>query len=218
LDIAHRVNGRMIRASRDNGRLQAATHLSYEAESEPKLTAVELVLRPAREIVGVVVDVNDKPVADATVLATAGYEEFADATTDAKGRATLLLPADIPLQYLIATKPSVGLDYWEYRRPDEPKSDPYKLAADHAGELKFILNGVRPVTVRVVDDKDQPLANAKVFPWLLQKPHKGSQNDNLNLSGLGFFARNTDANGIAAFDYIPHDEVRPINFWARLEG
>jgi hypothetical protein len=218
LDIAHRLNGRMIRASLNDGRRQASQLQPYDAENSKTLPPLKLVLRPAREIVGTVVNESNRPVAGATMLVTAGYEQFARTSTDDDGKAKLRVPADLALQYVIAMKPSVGLDYCEFRRADEPKGDPYKLAQDYSGELKFIVNGSQAISVRVVDDKDKPLANATVYPWLLRKPNKGSQNDSLNMGGLADFMRKTDDNGTTVFDYIPSDNQRQINFWVRVEG
>jgi hypothetical protein len=218
LEIAHRASGRSVRAASEEGRLQAATQLPYELKDDTKLPALELTLHPAREIVGSVVDEAGKPVAGAKLLVTSNYEEFSASKTDDHGRAVLRVPADLALGYVIAMKSSVGLDYWQFRRPDEPKSDPYKLVPDHSGELKFVLNGVRTITVRAVDDKDQPLAKATTYPWLIRKPNKGSQNDELNAGGLADFVRTTDDNGVAVFDFIPADNERQINFWVRIDG
>ncbi len=218
LEVAGRLNGRMIRASQQDGRQQASKQLPYEVEKDTSVPPLDLVVRQAREMDCTVVDTNGHVVAGATVLVTGGYEQFALASTDEQGCATLRVPADLPLQAVVAFKPEIGLDYWLFRAPKEPKSNPYKLAADYAAPLQFVLNGTRNVTVRVVDDRDQPLANAKVYPWLLEKPNKGDQRDQLNLSGLTGFSRQTDDRGVATFDYIPSDNTRPINFWARVEG
>ncbi len=189
LDVAHSVNGRMIRASYEKGKRQAGQRLPYEADKAARIKPLELVLRPAREIDSVVMDTDQKPVGNATVLVTAGYEQVSQATTDSDGHASVHVPADLPLRYIVAMKPGVGLDYWTFRLPDEPKSDPYKLAPGHAAPLYFVLNGVRVVTVRVVNDRDKPLVGVEVYPWLLEKPNKGRQGEDLNLSGLSSVAR-----------------------------
>ena len=128
------------------------------------------------------------------------------------------MPAKLPLQYAVALKPGVGLDYWEFRTPDEPKSTPYKLAPDHSTPLNFILNGTRTVTVRVVDEQDKPLRGVTVYPWLVKKPNKGADGDELNLSGLSNFNRQTNDQGIATFDFIPSDNIGHLIFWTTLEG
>ncbi len=218
LAVSHRLNGRMIRASFDEGRQQAAVRLSYEAETTPSIAPLTLVLQPSRDLSFIATDANGHPVADATVLVTASYEQFADAKTDHAGRATLRVPADVALQYAVAMKPGVGLDYWTFRQPNEPQSNPYTLAADQSAPLEFVLNGSRPVSVRVVDEAERPMTGVSVSPWLLQKPSKGEANDDLNLSGLHGFSRQTNEHGVAAFDMIPTDNTRRINFWARAEG
>jgi hypothetical protein len=218
LEIKHRVNGRMIRASRDGDALQAAARMPYEAETASSIEPVTLTLKPARELSFQVTDAQKQPVADATILVTSMFEQCADAKTDQSGQAKLRLPADAPLQYTVALKQGVGLDYWTFRQPNEPKSNPYVLASDHAAPLPFVLNGIRPVTVRVIDEADQPMAGVSVTPWLLRKPNKGEVNDSLNLSGLPGFSQQTNEQGVASFDVIPTDNVRQINFWARADG
>ena len=217
LEVSHRLSGRMIRASFDEGRQQAAVRLSYEAETAPSIAPLTLVLQPSRELSFIATDAKEQPVADATVLVTASYEQFADAKTDVAGRATLRVSADVTLQFAVAMKPGVGLDYWTFRQTDEPHSNPYTLAADQSA-LEFVLNGIRPVSVRVVDEADRPMAGVSVSPWLLQKPNKGEFNDDLNLSGLHGFSRQANEHGVATFDVIPIDNTRRINFWARAEG
>jgi hypothetical protein len=217
LEVTHRANGRMIRASDQDGARQAATHLPYEFENAPPAEPLELILRPAREIQCTVVDALHKAVPDASVLVAASFEKFDEAKTDNEGRAAFRVPPDLPLQAVVAMKGGAGLDYWSFRQKDEPKSDPYKLAHDHAEPLTFVLNGARPVTIRVVDNQDEPLAGVKVYPWLLSKPNKGAQYDDLNLSGLDITQR-TNREGVASFDFIPIDNTKRINFWARTEG
>jgi hypothetical protein len=217
LEVTHRANGRIIRAIDKDGAQLASTRLPYEFEQAASPAPLELQLLPPRDLQCIVVDSNQAPVAGASVLIDSSYEQFDTVETDAAGRALFRLPPDLPLQAVVAMKGGVGLDYWLFRAKDEPKSDPYKLAHDHAEPLKFVLNGARPVTVRVVDDKNQALPDVKVYPWLLKKPNKGSQNEDLNLSGLDI-SRQTDREGVATFDFIPADNMRPINFWARVEG
>ena len=61
------------------------------------------------------------------------------------------------------------------------------------------------------------MRGVRVNPWLLEKPNKATQNEELNLSGLDI-KRDTNDEGIATFDFIPADNTRQINFWARIEG
>jgi len=214
LEWAGAVSGRVVRAEHERGAKLSYAQLPYDIEEPADLLPVELVLRPARGIELWVADGDGRPVADATVLSAANYEKLAEGRTDAQGRARIHVPADAPLQHVLAYKPDVGFDYMLYRLPDEPKSDPYRLAPDHAEPIALVLNGTRTVTVRVVGDEDRPLTGVKVYPWLLEKPNKG---DDLNLSGLELF-QTTDDDGSTTFHFVPQDNTRRIVFWAHVDG
>jgi protocatechuate 3,4-dioxygenase beta subunit len=168
------------------------------------------VLRPAREISLAVVDDQQQPVAGAWAAVKIHWTGIADeTTTDAAGQAVLRVPADANVEYVMGAKPDVGLDYFIYRRPDEPISDPYKLPPDHRETLTLTLNGVRPASVRVVDEQGRPLAGVQVAPWYFEKPNKGGY---LN-SGASWFQLSTDADGRAAFRTVPADLASDLTFW-----
>jgi protocatechuate 3,4-dioxygenase beta subunit len=177
---------------------------------------VDVESKPARVLPLSVVDGHGRPVAGAWVGVRAERVDLAEATTDADGRAEVQLPADGHPACVLVEKPNVGLDYALFWRRNQPRSDPYRLDADVAGLVTFVLNGAKPVTVRVSDPAGRPLAGVHVYPWLLAKPRHG---EDLNLS---FFtkhvSRTTAADGTATFDAIPADQAGPITFWPRKKG
>ena len=203
LDAPYPPNGLTLQAKVDHRAKLAYKILPWDIQHETPAANVELVLKPARQLAAEVVDDSDQPVRDATVVAVAGYMSVDRASTGADGRAKLRVPADAELQSTVAFKPGVGLDYLlvPNREPSEP--------------VKFTLNGTQTVVVRVVDDQDRPLANQRVYPWLLSKPRKTG---GLNLSGLSEFIVQTDENGVAAFELIPADVVSNIGFFVRVPG
>jgi hypothetical protein len=162
------------------------------------------------QIAVAVVDQRGAPVAGAWVAALDGsLKKMAEATTGVDGKVLLRIPPGARAQNVFASKPGVGLDYFAYRREREPKSTPYKLAANHREPLTLVLNGVRPVTVKVVDEHDQPLAGLPVQPWYFSKPKKG---EDLNLGSLDEFKVVTDAAGSARFLTVPADNTGKVTF------
>jgi len=182
----------------------------YQVESAEKLsTDITLVMRRARVVDVSVIDDQNRPVAGALVCGMVyWFETMAEARSDSAGKARLSLPVDAPLQYVLAGKSGSGLDYVVFRRPNEAAGDPYKLSADHHEPLRLVLNGARSLTVRVVDDRDKPMAGLTVTPWYFAKPKKGDI-----LNGARGFDATTDQQGRALFDAIPLDNDQPITFW-----
>lgn len=182
----------------------------------PSRPVAKLVLRPARIIEINVVDGQQRPVERASVGATAYWFDKMDETlSDQSGHAVLRVPADAGLQYVWAAKPDAGLDYVVFRRFDEPASNFYKLPPDHKKPLTLILDGARAVTVRVVNEQNEPVPGVTVYPWYFERPNKG---DHLNVSGLQEFHVTTDGEGQAVFRFIPADVVGAITFWTLFDG
>jgi beta-lactamase regulating signal transducer with metallopeptidase domain len=205
--------GLMVLARHDRGARQAFLRLSYEQEKPPD-KPLSLVLQPAREIALTVGDDKNQPVGNAWAAAISSFQKIADATTDTAGNAKLLVPVDAPLQYVVASKAGVGVDYFVYRGKEDPPSDPYRLPWDHRGPLAMVLSGMRTVAVQVLDAQKKPLVGVAVSPWYFEKPNKGAA---LN-SGLDEFNAVTDARGIATIASIPADNTARITFWVRAEG
>jgi beta-lactamase regulating signal transducer with metallopeptidase domain len=189
----------------------------YGEEKAPGADGVgiQLTLKPACAMGATVHDGDGRPVGGALVAITANmFQQVAEAITDFAGRATVHFPADAPVTDIVATKPGVGTDYFLFQTATSPATDPYHLDPSAPGPVSFVLNGVKPLTVRVVDDAGRPLAGARVDPWTFTLPDKG---EDLNC-GLGAFTRTTDAKGLAAFDIIPAGNKDLVTFWVDLHG
>lgn len=179
--------------------------------SEPR--EIQLTLPRVLEIA--VQDQQGAPAAGVTVVARATFATIAQAKTDAQGKATLKVPAEAPLQFIMAWN-KIGLDYALFRRADQPKSDPYRLAHDHAEPITLSLHPTRKVQVHVIDAHGKPLAAAVVYPWLYQLPKHGGSRDKANLGDL--FRTETDEQGIATINTIPTKNQRRITLWVRKDG
>ncbi|HEY7119440.1 MAG TPA: carboxypeptidase regulatory-like domain-containing protein [Tepidisphaeraceae bacterium] len=173
-----------------------------------------LTLKPAREFAVTVTDDKGSAVTGAWVAFSSAYAKAGEATTDAAGQATLRVPADATPQHVVAVKGGVGLDYLVFAQKDRPHTDPYHLDRAFAGPLKFVLNGARHVSVKVVDGQNRPLKGVSVQPWYFEKPRKGE----IFNHGLHELFRRTDDQGIAQFDFVPADNTNRVNFWTRLDG
>jgi hypothetical protein len=197
-------------ASADGGKRQA---LFARDELKPQpLDAIEVKLGKTREIKVTVVDEKEQPIAGASAVAVASHSKLDEQPTGAKGEATLVVPEGVTLQYVYALKPKVGLDYYYFRQAyQKDQTNPYWLEQDHAKPLQFTLRGIQPVKVRVVDDKERPLADAGVHPWYVELPKKGGHFNTL------WTYRKTDEKGWVEFDTIPSGNAQKITIWARKE-
>lgn len=203
-----------IRALTDDGAAQAFHRLDEAQAKGGTVGGLKLVLKPAREFAVSVKDEGGRPVEGAWVVASAHYTPVGETTTGAAGMATLRIPVDATPQHVLAVKGRAGLDYVLFWRKDQAKTDPYRLDANHAGPLSFVLNGTKQIAVRAVDEQQRPLSGVEVYPWYYEKPRKG---DDVNLSGLPSFKATTDASGMAHF-HVPVDNTGPVTFWPRLDG
>ncbi|HEX6962864.1 MAG TPA: hypothetical protein VF175_13425, partial [Lacipirellula sp.] len=208
------VPGNALHAAGPDGSL-GQVQLSYDRDVilSGRIEPQRIELKPPRVIEATVVDAAGKPVPGAEVVVNANYRAAATATTDEAGRASLKLPQDVPLQFVLAAKKGVGVDYALYRDPQMPKSDPYQLPQDHTAPVKLELQPTRTVEIRAVDHEGRPVAGAEVTPWLLGLAKRGGD---ANL-GLLWTAK-TDADGIASFPHIPANADRAMIFWVRKEG
>lgn len=168
-----------------------------------------------RELKVTVVDAEGLPASAVELVAIADFSAICRATTDEKGRATVHIPTNAPLQFVLA-QGATGVDYVLFRRRDEPKNDPYKLASDYEGPVKLTLSPTRTVLVRVIDGNKQPIVGADVYPWYIKLPKHGVQGDIVNLGGL--WKEQTNHDGVARFDSIPINNDGMITFWARKDG
>lgn len=122
-------------------------------------------------------------------------------------------------------KSGVGLDYCLYQSAIAQKPDRFRLSRDHAEPITLVLNGTRRVMVKVVDDRDQPLPNAKVFASFMEKPHKAQSASTGNfldggvlyISGVADFETTTNEAGQASLDWLPADGAG-ISLMASVSG
>jgi len=72
-------------------------------------------------------DANGAPVADAEVEAIADYRSVGVATSDGEGLASLQVPQEVKLQWILGLKGGLGFDYYE--NYDSPVYPPNTIAA-----------------------------------------------------------------------------------------
>jgi hypothetical protein len=166
---------------------------------------IRAVLKPLRETEVAVSDHEGKPLADASVRLYAEYRKIRESQTDVMGQVRFKFPADAKVDWMIAYKAGHGFDYYE-----NYDLFPTQIRLGVPNELKLKLDGFTSVKVKVVDTKNQPVAGVFVTPWSIEKIGKLTR---VNLSGDRF--EQTDANGVATFDWIPHDLKGSVTFLLR---
>ena len=202
-----------LHASTADGAAQAFTFVGEE-RGQPAGKDVRLTLKRAREFPVSVADADGRPVGGALVRGVVDYSALTEATTDAAGKALLRVPADAPMQYVMVFKPGAGMDYVAFWAKDAPaKTDPFRLAHDHAGPLAFVLRGAKRVTVRVLNGQGLPLKGVDVNPWYFEMPRKG---EHLNMR-FDDLRRTTDARGVAELEF-PANNTTKVTIWARHDG
>ncbi len=161
-----------------------------------------VVLKPLRESTVTVVDLDGRPVPNASVRLYSDYGKFQESQTDAQGQVKLSFPADAKVDWILAFKAGLGFDYFE-----NYDSFPTAIRLDVPANVQLKLDGHTAVQVKVVNTQNQPVAGVSVTPWSIQKSGRVSY---INLSGeqLG----KTDANGLATFDWIPNDLKGSVTF------
>jgi len=145
--------------------------------------------------------------------------------TDAGGKAILHAPAWLASTCVFAVKEDAGFDYFLYRkRPgqaaeplrlardlqpvinlgerSEQATAPFKLPADDARPVNFVLGGIHRLRVKVVDERRRPLAGIPVRLSGLERPDKGGPAE---LDGTDSLEATTDEKGVAVFRIVPAD-------------
>ena len=184
--------------------------LGYTLTSQEKPEPVRLVLRPARDLTVRVTDGKGNPLAKTEVVFLANVYPIRDGRTDAQGRWTVRIPADVKAWDVFARKAGSGFDYATAGQPRQTEDQPLPLPA----ELTLTLDGARTLRVKTVDNQGKPLAGVKVGPWLIQKPGRNGQ---INLSGVSDdLWATSDGNGIATLDWLP-DRFQQLGIVARSQ-
>jgi hypothetical protein len=156
---------------------------------------------PATELRRVTVEVVNSegtPVAGAEVEALAGYRPVATGKTDAQGRSELSVHSEEPVQWIIALKSGVGLDYAE-SGGSEGMFLP-RPARELPDVVKLKLDGARTVRIHAEGERQLDLAGVRFVPWVLSKRGKRSY---VNLSGSRIASATSDGGGVATFDWLP---------------
>jgi beta-lactamase regulating signal transducer with metallopeptidase domain len=202
----------VLRAESRDGKMQTRLVLPPRRSfTQADFENIQLTLKPAAEYAITVTDAANRPVAGAKIVA--GLDQL-QTTSDADGKATLRLPAGQSPIFILARKDDTGFDYVLFSWNNLRRADPSGFAADYVGPIHFVLNGMRTIAVKVVDDKTRPLAGVKVNPRMLTKAGKGEL---FLTASTPDQAVETDSAGIARIS-VPADVDKPVVFTTELGG
>jgi len=174
-----------------------------------------IVLKPPHMVNASVYGSRKLHLSDAAVEVIAAQGTVALGTTDGFGTATLAVPADARVQWIIGLKSGQGFDYLEYGKVDEYRLTwDGTLAADLPAKVLLILDNARQAKIRAVDASGKALAGVRFSPWMLGR---GDRRSDVNLPGSRTVSATTDADGVATFDWLPPARGSLI-FWPQGEG
>lgn len=173
---------------------------------------VRIVLKPSRIVRVHVRDAAGAPV-DGAAIEAVGFDYQGSATADPDGDATLRVPADAEILWVIALKSGAGFDYFEnYEAKPVAARDRARPAIDIVplpAEVTLTLDGARTTRIRAVDTAGRPVPAVDLRTQSLQKPGKIRE---ANVSGSAIARARTDGDGIATVDWLPSRLVRPAAF------
>ncbi|MCL2349723.1 MAG: carboxypeptidase-like regulatory domain-containing protein, partial [Planctomycetaceae bacterium] len=136
-----------------------------------EIPELEIVVKPNKIVTGTVLDEDGKPVEGATVavLGPGGY--FNSVSTDGEGKFKLFDDKESSFPSIYVYKKGVGFDYLGWKEVEKKsgmtsESPPKKL--DNLSVQLTLLRGT-PVTVKVVNEKGEPLPGVKVIPSRIQE-------------------------------------------------
>lgn len=202
-----------IMASDRKGETKAFYRLN-PLSADFQMDSLRIQLEETRIAEVLVVDDQDKPIDNANV---AFAFEFAvrldDFTTDENGLVAITIPASEKIKTVAAWKDHEGLDYRSYTLTAAQQADMNKVEPlfPEAAPERLVLGGSSPVTVKAVDDNDQPISELTVYPWYLRK---AGEPDFLNLLTISWqFKSVTNDEGIATFDWMPTWQQDNVVFW-----
>jgi hypothetical protein len=178
-----------------------------------------------RPVAGATVAVAARPQRGRVAVQFAPVQIVDQQQTDAGGKAILRVPPELALACVFAVKEDVGFDYFLYRRPpgqaperlrlardlqpvinlgerDERVTAQFKLPADDARPVNFVLGGVHRLRVKVVDDRRRTLAGIPIRLSGLERPDKGGPAE---LEGTDALEATTDEKGFAVYRIVPAD-------------
>jgi beta-lactamase regulating signal transducer with metallopeptidase domain len=153
-----------------------------------------IVLKPSRAVTVRVKDGTGAPVSGATVEAAETRFRI-HATTDALGAATLRIPADARIDWVLGFKPKAGFDYFEtydlrMRREFRPLPD----------EVVLTLEATQGVRIKSVDSSGHPVPGVVIGPTALSRIGK---KDRVRARLCTTASVVTDRRGVASFDWLP---------------
>ena len=153
-----------------------------------------IVLKPSRAVKVRVKDGAGAPVPGATVEAVETLFRT-HATAGADGIATLRIPADAHVEWVLAFRPGAGLDYFEnYEKAGSDASGPLPE------EVILTLEAAPTVRIKTADSRGQGVAGVEIKPALLfATGKKGALNARICMTVHAV----TDGEGIAVFDWFP---------------
>jgi hypothetical protein len=155
---------------------------------------VRIVLKPSRPVIVRVRTADGQPVPGATVEA-AEMLFRTDATAGPDGTATLRIPANAHVDWVVGFQPRIGFDYFENYQ---------KKALNKAGPLPdmvmLTLDGAQSVRVKAVDSNGQPVPGIVIKPRRLYGIGK---KDGVSAGWCATMKAMTDRQGIASFDWLP---------------
>ena len=144
-------------------------------------------------------DADGKPVAEAAVAVVQfSLPAIPPSTTDAEGAALLEVPEDAQVFNVMALKPQIGLDYFENYSAWPPGRALPRLPP----EVHLVLGRAVEIRVQVVDSADRPVGGVPLTPWTIKRAGKLNY---VNCSAGQTTTVQTDAAGVASFDWIPAD-------------
>ena len=177
---------------------------------------IELV--PTKTIKLKVTDAKKHPIKGARCLVECNVWLGYFAESNDEGSATFRLPENERIASVAAWMNDKGFDFRRYALSRDRLADANAKPPEFpmTGEETLVLDGVTPLTIRVVDDQGQPIPGVEVAPWYI---HKASEPDEFNLSLMRReLMEISGADGTAVFRRIPTWQKSPITFWLTADG
>lgn len=164
-----------------------------------KVKVRPIKLFPTREMVVEVVDGAGKPVEGATVEIIQVSSTVLSAKTGKEGVAKGRV-AEETSALIRAMKGKVGFDYFVYF----PSARKGEKAVSITSPVKLTLDGAKTVEVAAIDHVDRPLPGVGIQLAMVQRSGRETQGD---LPRDELTRVTTDEDGMATFDWIPHDQA-----------
>jgi hypothetical protein len=184
---------------------------SWKVRDERSPAHVRLALGPARTISTLVLDRKGTPVPQAQVAVDLQNYAIAAAeqTTGADGKATLLLPLEMPLGTISAVKDEVGLDYFVYQGTGDRGITANKLSTNGPQPITFRLLGARTMQIRLFDEAtNKPVPGIQVRARAFRLANKGGSFYPRSME----FSKTSDQSGFVTFRTIPNELQNPFQF------